>query len=62
MLHSVKSADGFYGMSSDQQKAQFEAIAPHRPTAANQSTAVQTDVRHHASIAGIIRHFISFTR
>jgi hypothetical protein len=49
-------------MSSDQQKAQFEAIAPHRPTAANQSTAVQTDVRHHASIAGIIRHFISFTR
>jgi len=63
MLHSVKSActasDGCYGMSSDEQKAPFEAIAPRRPTDANQSTAVQTDVRHHhASIAVIIRHFI----
>jgi hypothetical protein len=64
MLQAVKivraALDDFYGKLSDEQKAQFEAIGPRRTALTNQPTTAQTHVRHHhASIGGIIRHFIS---
>jgi hypothetical protein len=66
MLQAVKivrtALDDFYGKLSDEQKAQFEAIGPNRTTGlSNQPAAAQTHARHrhHASIPGIIRHFMS---
>jgi hypothetical protein len=64
MLQAVRivraALDDFYGKLSDEQKAQFEAIGPRHTALTNQSTTAQTHVRrHHASIGGIIRHFIS---
>jgi hypothetical protein len=67
MLQAVKSVraalDDFYGSLSDEQKAQFEAIGPRRGAASGSSDATQTHFRrHHASIGGIIRHFMSMAR
>jgi hypothetical protein len=76
MLQAVKSVraalDDFYGKLSDEQKAQFEAIGPRRsarsalfdqPTTSDQPAAGRTHVhRHHASIGGIVRHFMSMAR
>ena len=66
MLQAVKTVraalDDFYGKLRDEQKAQFEAIGPRRAGLSNQPAA-QTHVRrHHASIGGLIRHFISMAR
>jgi hypothetical protein len=67
MLQAVKTVraalDDFYGKLSDEQKAQFEAIGPRRTGLSNQPGA-QTHIRrrHHASIGGLIRHFISMAR
>jgi hypothetical protein len=69
MLQAVKSVraalDDFYGQLSDEQKAQFEAIGPARAGLARQSSLPPTHYyhhRHHASINGMIRHFISMVR
>jgi hypothetical protein len=68
MLQAVKTVrtalDDFYGQLSDEQKAQFEAIGPRRTTAPGQHAAAQTHTyrRHHASIGGIVRRFISMVR
>jgi hypothetical protein len=69
MLQAVKGVrtalDDFYGKLSDEQKAQFEAIGPDRAGASHQSSATPTHVRHrrhHASINGLIRHFMSMAR
>jgi hypothetical protein len=65
ILQAVKSVraalDNFYGTLTDEQKAQFEAIGPRHTALADQPAAAQTHIRrrHHASIGGIIRHFIS---
>jgi hypothetical protein len=73
MLQSVKivraALEDFYGQLNDEQKAQFEAIGPRRsafsdqPTGSTQQTAARTHVRrHHPSIHGLIRHFMSMAR
>jgi hypothetical protein len=69
MLLAVKNVraalDGFYGKLSDEQKAQFEAIGPRRANASNapaNQPAAPHYRRHHASIGGLIRHFISMAR
>ncbi|WP_244567770.1 Spy/CpxP family protein refolding chaperone [Bradyrhizobium erythrophlei] len=68
MLQAVKSVrtalDDFYGKLSDEQKAQFESIGPGRPAASRQSSAAPLHVHHrtHASINGLIRHFMSMAR
>ncbi len=67
MLQAVKSVhaalDDFYGKLSDEQKAQFEAIGPRRTGLSRQSSATPTHVRrHHVSIDGLIRHFVSMAR
>jgi hypothetical protein len=67
MLQAVKTVrtalDDFYGQLSDEQKAQFEAIGPRRTTTPGQPAATQTHYRrHHASIGGIVRRFISMVR
>jgi hypothetical protein len=67
MLQAVKTVrgplDSFYATLSDEQKAQFEAIGPRRTALSGHPAAAQPHVRrHHASIGGIIRHFISFAR
>jgi hypothetical protein len=69
MLQAVKDVrtalDDFYGRLSDEQKAQFEAIGPDRSATSRQSSATPTHVRHHryhASIDGMIRHFLSMAR
>ncbi len=61
-LKMVRAAlDSFYATLSDEQKAQFEAIGPRRTALSSQPAAAQPHVRRrHASIGGIIRHFISF--
>jgi hypothetical protein len=68
-IKTVRSAlDDFYGKLSDEQKAQFEAIGPRRtalsdqPTTAQPITAHRHIRHHHASIGGLIRHFISLAR
>jgi hypothetical protein len=69
LLQAVKGVrtalDDFYGKLSDEQKAQFEAIGPGRSGASHQSSAAPAHVRHrhyHASINGLIRHFMSMAR
>jgi hypothetical protein len=74
MLQAIKTVrtalDDFYGKLTDEQKAQFEAIGPGRSASASsesgagEQTAAPTHHhrRHHASIAGIIRHFMAFAR
>ena len=69
MLQAVKSVrtalEDFYGRLSDEQKAQFEAIGPRRSAGSRQSNGSPTHVRYHryhASIGGLIRHFMSMAR
>ncbi len=73
MLQAVKvvraALEDFYGQLNDEQKAQFEAIGPRRsafsdqPTGSTQQTAARTHVRrHHPSIHGLIRYFMSMAR
>jgi hypothetical protein len=50
--------DDFYGKLSDEQKAQFEAIGPGRSPLDQRTDLRPHTRRHHASINGIIRHFI----
>ena len=66
MLQAVKTVraalDDFYATLTDEQKAQFEAIGPRRTASADRPAVAQTHIRRrhrHASIGGIIRHFIS---
>jgi LTXXQ motif family protein len=65
MLAAVKTVrtalDDFYGRLSDEQKAQFEAIGPGRSAVSRESTTAPTrhHRRYHASIGGIIRHFMA---
>jgi LTXXQ motif family protein len=66
MLQAVKTVrtalDDFYGKLSDEQKAQFEAIGPARSAPpSDQPATAQTHSRHrhHASIPGIVRRFMS---
>ena len=65
MLQAVKivraALDDFYGKLSDEQKAQFEAIGPRHAELSN-PPAARHHRRHHASIGGLIRHFISMAR
>jgi hypothetical protein len=67
MLQAVKSVraalDDFYGKLSDEQKAQFEAIGPRHTALSNPPTTTYAHVRrHHGSVAGLIRHFMSMAR
>ncbi len=69
MLQAVKSVraalDDFYDRLSDEQKAQFEAIGQRRSAALYPSSATPTHIRHHryhASVGGLIRHFMSMAR
>jgi hypothetical protein len=68
MLQSIKmvrtALDDFYGRLSDEQKAQFEAIGPGRSASLDQSDAPSSHIRHrhHVSVGGIIRRFISLAR
>jgi LTXXQ motif family protein len=68
MLQAIKmvrtALDDFYGRLSDEQKAQFEAIGPRRSASLDEPGTSQSHVhhRHHASIGGIIRRFISLAR
>jgi hypothetical protein len=73
MLQAVKivraALEDFYGKLTDEQKAQFEAIGPRRsalsdqPIGSTQRTTAPTHVRrHHASMHGLIRHFMSMAR
>jgi Spy/CpxP family protein refolding chaperone len=74
MLQAVKTVhtalDDFYGKLTDEQKAQFEAIGPDRtPTASGDSGARHASAapnrhyrRHHASINGMLRHFMALMR
>jgi hypothetical protein len=67
MLQAIKTVraplDSFYATLSDEQKAQFEAIGPRRAALSNRATVTRPhERRHHASIGGIIRRFISFAR
>jgi LTXXQ motif family protein len=65
MLQAIKTVrtalDDFYGKLSDEQKAQFESIGPARSAPADQHADAQTHSRHrhHASIPGIVRRFMS---
>jgi LTXXQ motif family protein len=65
MLQAIKTVraalDDFYGKLSDEQKAQFEAIGPARAAPSGQPADAQTHSRHrhHASIPGIVRRFMS---
>jgi hypothetical protein len=57
--------DDFYGKLSDEQKAQFEAIGPRRTALflSSQPAYAQAPVRrHHISVGGLIRHFMSMAR
>jgi hypothetical protein len=68
MLQAVKTVraalDDFYGKLSDEQKAQFEAIGPRRSaSSSDQTTTARTQIhRHHISVGGLIRHFMSMAR
>ena len=71
MLQAIKTVrtalDDFYGKLSDEQKAQFEAIGPGRSATASAdepAAAPRSHVhhRHHASVEGMIRRFISLAR
>jgi len=68
MLQAIKMVrtplNDFYGKLSDEQKAQFEAIGPGRSASLDQPDTPHSHVRHrhHASINGIIRRFISMAR
>ena len=70
MLQAIKMVraplDDFYGKLSDEQKAQFEAIGPGRSAtaSADEPAAPRSHVRHrhHASVEGMIRRFISLAR
>ena len=70
MLQAVKSVraalDDFYGQLSDEQRAQFEAIGPRRSASAGSERSGATPRhhgrRHHASIGGVIRRFITMMR
>ena len=68
MLQAIKmvrtASDDFYGRLSDEQKAQFEAIGPRRSASLEEPGTSQSHAyhRHHASIGGIIRRFISLAR
>ena len=67
MLQAVKGVhaalDDFYGKLSDEQKAQFEAIGPRRTGLSRQSEVTHPNLRrHHASIDGLVRRFISMAR
>jgi hypothetical protein len=70
MLQAVKmvrtALNDFYGKLNDEQKAQFEAIGPDRSTSAfTEETAPRRSHvrhRHHASVEGMIRRFISMAR
>jgi hypothetical protein len=76
MLQAVKTVraalDDFYGKLNDEQKAQFEAIGPRRsahaafsdqPSTPNHQAVGRTHAhRHHASISGVLRHFMSMAR
>lgn len=67
MLEAVKTVrtalDDFYGKLSDEQKAQFEAIGPRRAASSDRSGATRSHVRrHHASVDGMIRHFMALVR
>jgi hypothetical protein len=63
MLEAVKTVraplDDFYGKLSDEQKAQFEAIGQRRSASSDQSGATRHFHRHHASIGGMVRRFMS---
>jgi hypothetical protein len=64
MLEAVKTVraalDNFYGMLSDEQKAQFEAIGPDRSGFSDQPTAQTRSRRHrHAHAGGFLRHILS---
>jgi hypothetical protein len=63
MLQAVKTVrtalDDFYGKLTDEQKAQFEAIGPSRSGPSRQSSAAPQHRRHHASVGGLIRHFMA---
>ena len=65
MLEAVKTVrtalDDFYGKLTDEQKAQFEAIGQGRAALTSQAAApTHHRRRHHASVGGIIRHFMAF--
>jgi hypothetical protein len=66
MLQAVKmvraALDNFYGMLSDEQKAQFEAIGPRRSGVSDQPTAQTRGRRHHAHVGRFFRHFFSMVR
>jgi len=67
MLEAVKTVrtalDDFYGKLSDEQKAQFDAIGPRRAASSDRSGATRSHVRrHHASVDGMIRHFMALVR
>jgi hypothetical protein len=70
MLQAVKmvrtALNDFYGKLNDEQKAQFEAIGPDRSASAfTEDTAPRRSHvrhRHHASVEGMIRRFISLAR
>jgi hypothetical protein len=70
MLQAVKmvrtALDDFYGKLSDEQKAQFETIGPERSASASEDepAAPRSHVRHrhHVSVEGMIRRFISLAR
>jgi len=70
MLQAIKMVraplDDFYGKLSDEQKAQFEAIGPGRSAtaSADEPAAHRSHVRHrhHVSVEGMIRRFISLAR
>jgi hypothetical protein len=63
MLEAIKTVrtplDDFYGKLSDEQKAQFEAIGPRRSASIDTPGSRR---RHHASVSGMIRRFISLAR
>lgn len=68
MLQAVKTVRSalveFYSKLTDEQKAQFESIGPQRSALADQPAEAPTHVRrrHHASLEGLIRHFVSTAR
>jgi hypothetical protein len=70
MLQAVKmvrtALNDFYGRLNDEQKAQFEAIGPDRSASSfTEETAPRRSHvrhRHHTSVEGMIRRFISMAR
>jgi hypothetical protein len=70
MLQAVKmvrtALNDFYGKLNDEQKAQFEAIGPDRSASASSDEPAprrpHVRHRHHASVEGMIRRFISLAR